>query len=286
MTQYLMLFVVTFFVATPSEAAGIELVVSTEPVAQGGISKISLKNLPSGSKVRGSWQGEPVEFFQTEKGEYDSLVGIDLKLMPGTYPLKVYIEPVGDPPLTVRKNLTVVAKDYGLQRLSLPERMVSLDAATIKRVREEGARFSALWHKRSRDRYWRGSFILPVSGEVSTPFGRRRMINDKPRSPHSGVDLRAALGQSVRAANHGRVALVGEFYFHGRAVVIDHGWGLYTMYFHLSEVYVAQGDFVEKESVLGLAGSTGRSTGPHLHWGVRLGGARVDPLALLRVTGE
>ncbi|MBW2722729.1 MAG: M23 family metallopeptidase, partial [Deltaproteobacteria bacterium] len=76
-----------------------------------------------------------------------------------------------------------------------------------------------------------------------------------------------------------------DFYFHGKAVVIDHGWGLYSMYFHLSQLNVAKGDFVGKNAVIGLAGSTGRATGPHLHWGIRLGGARVDPFALLRVTG-
>ncbi|MGD8686410.1 MAG: M23 family metallopeptidase, partial [Syntrophobacterales bacterium] len=121
-------------------------------------------------------------------------------------------------------------------------------------------------------------------GKLNTPFGLRRILNGEPRSPHSGVDLRAAEGEPIRAINHGKIVLVGEFYFHGKAVVIDHGWGLYSMYFHLSQLNVSKGDFVGKNAVIGLAGSTGRATGPHLHWGVRLRGARVDPFALLRAT--
>jgi murein DD-endopeptidase MepM/ murein hydrolase activator NlpD len=163
--------------------------------------------------------------------------------------------------------------------------MVTLDAVTLKRVRRESAEFKKLWDVYTPTRYWYGSFVRPVEGRLTTAFGLRRILNGEPRSSHSGVDLRAALGEPVRAANHGRVVLVGEFFFHGKAIVIDHGWGLYTMYFHLSEVNVSKGDLVGKNYVIGLAGATGRATGPHLHWGVRLGTARVDPFALLGAVG-
>ncbi len=277
--------VLTFCLTGQTSAGTIGLIEPTQPVAQGEVVQIVLKGLRNGSKVKGSWRGEPLEFFEIGEGEYGSLVGIDFRLTPGTYPLEVYVNSPGDSPLTYRRTLEVARKDFDEQHLSLPENMVNLDAATLKRVRKEGAKFSRLWYKQSPKRYWQGSFIRPVPGKRTTPFGLRRILNGEPRSPHSGVDLRAALGEPVRSANHGRVVLVGEYFFHGKAVVIDHGWGLYTMYFHLSQVNVSEGDFVGKKTVIGLAGSTGRATGPHLHWGVRLGGARVDPFALLRVTG-
>jgi hypothetical protein len=282
---------VVILVATPlclavqTQAGAIELIEPKQPVAQGDVARIVLKGLRNESKVKGSWRGEPLEFFKNDKGEYGSLVGIDLRLTPGSYPLEVQINSPGDRPQNLRTTVEVVKKDFGEQRLSLPENMVTLDPATLKRVKQEGAKFSRLWYKQSPKRYWRGSFTRPVTGKLTTPFGLRRLLNDEPRSPHSGVDLRAAVGEPVRSANHGRVVLVGEFYFHGKAVVIDHGWGLYTMYFHLSELKVSEGDLVGKQTVIGLAGSSGRATGPHLHWGVRLGGARIDPFALLRVTG-
>jgi murein DD-endopeptidase MepM/ murein hydrolase activator NlpD len=106
------------------------------------------------------------------------------------------------------------------------------------------------------------------------------MINGKPQSPHSGVDLEAEEGTPVLACNSGLVVLVDYHFFTGKSVILDHGWGLYSMYFHLSETLVKEGDRVSQGGTVGRVGSTGRSTNPHLHWGIRINGARVDPLSL------
>jgi len=266
-------------------AGDIRLIAPKEPVGQGGVVPIQLEGLAGEAEVKGLWQGQPVEFFKQGEEKFSSLLGIDLRLKPDTYPLEIQVEFPGNKPRVYRTRIEVVKTDYGVQRLTLPADMVTLDAVTLKRVRKEGAKFKKLWHVYTPKRHWHGNFVRPVEGRLTTAFGLRRILNGEPRSSHSGVDLRAALGEPVRAANHGRVVLVGEFFFHGKAIVMDHGWGLYTMYFHLSEVQVSKGDLVGKNYVIGLAGSTGRATGPHLHWGVRLGTARVDPFALLRATG-
>ena len=276
----------TFCLATQHPAGAAELIHPTQPLAQGEVARIMVKGLPDGSRIKGTWQGESLEFFKTDERDYLALVGVDLRLAAGTYHMEIHADTPEDRPYSWRRSLEVVTKDYGTQRLTLPENMVTLDAETLKRVKREGERFSNIWTKRTPKRYWHGSFVRPVPGKLTTPFGLRRILNGEPRSRHSGVDLRAAVGEPVRSANHGRIVLVGDFYFHGKAVVVDHGWGLYTMYFHLSQLTVSEGDLVGKRAAIGLAGSTGRATGPHLHWGVRLGGARVDPFALLRATGE
>jgi murein DD-endopeptidase MepM/ murein hydrolase activator NlpD len=276
----------SLFLMSQGAAEGAELIGPTDPVAQGEVLQLLLKGVKDGDKVKGLWREQPLEFFKLGEEEYGSLLGIDLRLSPGTYPLEVQVDSPVNSLQTSRINIKVVKKDYGVQRLTLPENMVTLDPATLKRVRKEAAKFSELWYKHTPKRYWHSSFVRPVPGKLSTPFGLGRILNGEPRSPHSGVDLRAKLSEPVRAANHGRIVLVGDFFFHGKAVVIDHGWGLYSMYFHLSKANVAEGDLVGKNYVIGLAGSTGRATGPHLHWGVRLGGARVDPFALMRATGE
>jgi len=255
------------------------------PVAQGEVARLVVQGVPAGTTVEGSWQGESVVFSPAADGKRGALIGVDLQLPCGTYPLEVRLRGKGENPITWRETIQVTAKDYGVEHLQLPERMVTLDPKTLERVREEEARFAALWGKRSPECYWSGPFLRPLPGSLLAPFGRVRFINDEPKSPHTGVDLRAALGEPVLASNRGKVALVGEFFFSGRAVVIDHGLGLYTMYFHLSEVKVKAGERVERGAVIGLAGATGRASGPHLHWGVRLGGARVDPFALVKVTG-
>jgi hypothetical protein len=267
-------------------AGAVEVVTPTGAVSQGEVARIVVREVPAGSAVEGLWQGEPLGFFARGEGEYVSLLGIDLQMRPGTYPLEVTVHAPGNRPATRRQSVEIAAKGYGVEHLRLPEHMVTLDPATLKRVSREKVRFDTLWDRVGTERHWRGRFIRPVPGKLLAPFGRRRILNGEPRSPHSGVDLRAGTGEPVRAANNGRVALVGEFFFAGRSVVVDHGLGLYTMYFHLSRATVAEGDLVERGETIGLAGSTGRATGPHLHWGVRLNGARVDPLVLLEVTGS
>jgi len=114
-----------------------------------------------------------------------------------------------------------------------------------------------------------------------TGFGARRVINGQPRAPHGGIDYSAPKGTPVVAANTGRVALVAEFFFPGRLVVLDHGLGLYTLYFHLDTVLASEGERIERGQALGTVGASGRATGPHLHFGAQVGAARVDPAALL-----
>ena len=160
--------------------------------------------------------------------------------------------------------------------------MVDLDPETERRAVSEAERLRTLYRTITPERLWRGAFTRPVGGtEPGTGFGSRRIINGKPRMPHGGTDYAAPTGTPVVAVNSGRVALVGDFFFPGRLVAIDHGLGLYTLYFHLDSVAVSQGDPVERGQTIGTVGATGRATGPHLHFGVHVAGARIDPATLL-----
>lgn len=171
---------------------------------------------------------------------------------------------------------------YPVQRLQVDESKVTLSQEDLERVRREQAMVAALWDRARGE----ARFSLPLSdplAEMPEPrsFGARRVFNDQPRSPHSGIDLPAATGTPVLAVADGTVALVGDLFFSGQSVFVDHGGGLVSMSFHLSEIDVAQGAEVERGQRLGAVGSTGRSTGPHLHLGLRWYGARIDPTLLL-----
>ncbi len=229
-------------------------------------------------QVRGTFAGKDVPFLPARQGKvWYALLGIDLNMVPGRYPIALEI---GFPEGVRRKFKVIIPvrdREFPEEHLTLPRKMTELDEAALKRVRDDSAAFSKIWSQKSNERFLNGSFERPVPGDVTSGFGLRRVINGEPKSPHTGQDLRAASGEAVRAANAGRIVMVRDCFFSGKSVVIDHGSGIYSMYFHLSEYKVKPGDKVEKGQVIGQAGMTGRSTASHLHWGFRLLGARVNP---------
>src|SRR5262249_28752592 len=129
-------------------------------------------------------------------------------------------------------------------------------------------------------------FVRPVDAPANSAFGSRSVFNGQPRSPHPGADFLSPAGTPVKAANAGRIVLADDLYYTGGTVIIDHGLGVFSLFAHLSAIDVHDGDMVVAGQVLGNVGATGRVTGPHLHWSVRINGARVDPLSLLSVLGS
>ncbi len=235
-------------------------------------------------QVEGSFGGRPLLFFSYGE-EHAALAGIDLGAKPGKMGWRVGIV---DPPGASRKaagTMVIRSRKFPVERLTLPKFMVDLDPGSERRAAAEAARLRALYETVTPERLWHGRFTRPVGGDgPGQGFGSRRIINGQPRMPHAGVDFGADRGVPVVAANRGRVALVGDFFFAGRFVVLDHGLGLYTLYFHLDRVDVGEGALVDRSEPIGAVGATGRATGPHLHWGAQLGLARVDPLALLSLS--
>jgi murein DD-endopeptidase MepM/ murein hydrolase activator NlpD len=132
---------------------------------------------------------------------------------------------------------------------------------------------------------WTGAFVRPVEAPANSAFGTRSILNGQPRSAHGGADFSSPAGTPVRAANAGRVMLAGDLYYTGGTVVIDHGLGVVSLFAHLSAIDAREGATVAAGEVVGRVGATGRVTGAHLHWTVRVGGARVDPLSLLAMLG-
>lgn len=171
---------------------------------------------------------------------------------------------------------------YSVQRLEIKDRSrVDLSPENLARVQRENALIGKLWGRQGKPR-----FSLPLGAPLEKMpaggrFGAKRIINGEPRSPHTGADYAVPQGTPVLAVEDAAVALAGEFFFSGNAVFLDHGNGLISMYFHLHEVFVEQGDEVSRGRPIGAVGSTGRSTGPHLHFGIRWQGERVDPALLL-----
>jgi hypothetical protein len=254
-------------------------------VKQGKVYSIRVFGLASLKSIYVEFQGVRFPMASGEKkGVYEGLIGIDMNTRPATYPVKIVGTDEGGGAYLNPCSLKVEKVDFGVQKLSLPSSMVDLDTKTLERVNQEARQLKVLFQVFRNERLWRGAFIRPVEGEISGAFGLSRIINGERRSQHTGVDLQAEEGTPVLACNSGTIVLVDQLFFSGKSVILDHGWGLFSMYFHLSETEVKEGDRVNQGAMLGRVGSTGRSTKPHLHWGVRMNGARVDPLSLPGVT--
>lgn len=183
----------------------------------------------------------------------------------------------------IKGKINVMAVDFPVENLTLPPEKVFLSEEDLKRAEKEKELLDNIWVQVTQERLWSGDFIEPAEGREGSAFGLRRIINGEERSPHTGRDVIADEGAQVFAANRGRVVFTGELFFGGNSIIIDHGLGLYSMYFHLSKILTKKDDLVEKGQKIGLIGSTGRASGPHLHWGLRLLNARIDPLSLKRL---
>ena len=261
---------------------GVRVSVTPPNPQPGDVLLLQLSGVPP--DVRAEWDGRPLVLFPAASG-WAALVGIDLEVRPGPVGWRVTRPSAAKNGGALAAGaVTVRARTFPTQQLTLPKGMVDLDAATLARVESERGELKAALAEVTPERLWRGPFRVPLEGGQPTGgFGLRRLINGQPRSPHTGYDWAAPSGTPVLAANAGRAALVTEHFFAGRHVVVDHGLGLFTLYYHLTETRVAAGDPVAAGQVIGTVGATGRVTGPHLHFAVLLGGARVDPEALLRL---
>jgi murein DD-endopeptidase MepM/ murein hydrolase activator NlpD len=233
--------------------------------------------------VEARWEGHGVPFVH-RGAVWVTVVGVDLDAKPGAHVAALTLRYDDGRTRKASDTVTVKAKQFPTTQLTVEDRYVELSAEDATRASREAQETDAIYATLTPESYWSEPFVAPIDGaRDGRNFGHRRVFNGRPRARHSGADLRADVGTPVYAANRGRVVLAQNLFYSGNAVFIDHGLGLYSIYLHLSKIEVAPGTIVERGQRLGLAGATGRVTGPHLHWGVRIVDARVDPFSLLKL---
>ncbi len=269
---------VTLFSIGVTSWAGVpKVLLSPAKPGPGDIVIVTVKDVAG--PVEGKFNDKKL-YFRAANGSFTAVLGIDLYTEPGDYTLAITAQDK-----VLSRQVSVVKKKYPVQKLTLPKDMVELSPENEARADREQKKVAAIWPNET-GQVWLGNFVNPREGEISTKFGLRRVINGITKNPHSGVDVAAEEGQEVHAPNNAVVTMVDNQFYSGNSVILDHGQGIYTMFFHLSKVLVQEGQQVKKGEVIALVGSTGRSTGAHLHWGVRMQGARVDPLELIRLKLE
>jgi len=218
--------------------------------------------------------------FRLDATRWQALLGIDIDTKPGSYMVSFEATSAGQS-ITAATELSVMPGQFGKRVLRVDDAFVNPPQPAIARIMREAAELEQLWTHSEPQRLWSDGFLRPVPGRANGAFGSRSIFNGVARQPHGGADFLSPAGTPIHAPNSGRVVLARDLYFTGNTVVIDHGLGVFSLLAHLSVVDVHQGEVVTRGQTVGQVGATVRVTGPHLHWAVRMNGARVDPLAVL-----
>ena len=269
--------------------AGTSLHLSAPESSQGSLLLLELKSTKAFAEVRGEWGGRSVPLWSESANENQrkGLLAVDLEKEPGEYELKLTGQTAGGEKVSCSAMVTVRKGQFATEKLQVGKQFVEPSPEQIKRADEERQKLRDIFDRVTPERLWDGKFRIPLDGVTTgSNFGRRRILNGNPGSPHGGADLPGATGTPVHSAQRGLVVLAEGLFFAGNTVVVDHGLGIYTFYGHLSEIDVKAGDRVEAGTVLGKVGATGRVTGPHLHWGLTVERARVNPLQLVKLLGS
>jgi murein DD-endopeptidase MepM/ murein hydrolase activator NlpD len=249
---------------------------------QGTVVQLTVPDEPGVKSVEIVWDMKKVPFF-LEENTWRTIIGVDLDTKPAEHKADVLFT-MSDGRVDKRSAvIQVVAKKYPTTQLKVADKYVELSKTDLARANRESRETEAIYAKMTPEMLWMTPFSVPIDGETGTNFGHRRVFNGEPRAPHAGADLRAKTGTPIHATNRGRVVLAKNLFFTGNTVILDHGLAIYSLYAHLSRIDVKVGDIISNGRQLGLSGATGRVTGPHLHWGMRVQGARVDPFTLVNL---
>jgi len=237
-------------------------------------------------QLTGLLSGEPLHFTRDSTGAFVAFAGVPVEAH-GTLSLPLAIQRAdGMDSLVV--HIPITSAHFGMEELSVdPKFTQKPDSALAARIAREAEAIREAWQETHRTpRLWHDSFQRPRPSRITSVFGTGREFNGVLQSRHLGTDFDGSVGSTIRASNTGVVTLVGDFYYSGNIVVINHGGGIATAYLHMSKVLVSLGDTVSRGQLIGLVGSTGRVTGPHLHWIAKYGAISVNPMSLLAVTAE
>jgi murein DD-endopeptidase MepM/ murein hydrolase activator NlpD len=232
--------------------------------------------------AEGRWLEQTVPF-DVVNGRLLGMGAVERERRAGIYPLTVVVRFADGTSKTIIRRLPVRAVSFPRQQLTVDPRYVHLSKEDLARVAEDNALLNKVYAAGEKRRLWGGVFAKPAEGRWSSEYGVSRVFNGEERSYHKGLDIATGAGVEVHCCNSGKVVLARDLFFSGNTVIVDHGHNIFSGYMHLSEVWVKEGQEIHTGEIVGLTGATGRVTGPHLHWMLRVNGAACNPAGLLEM---
>ena len=266
---------------TPAAASDLAITLRQGPVYPGDVVRVTVRAPEDVWAIAATWQEREIPLVRQADGAWDALIGIDIAGEAGPRNLRLRASHTNGSATEATHEVVVTHRTLRTRRIRVNPKFVTPPASELARIKAESDLLNALFSTTSPDRHWAPEAVRPVEGVAVSGFGVTTILNGQPGGPHNGLDLAAPTGTPISAPAAGVVIYARDLYYTGNTVIVDHGQGLYSTMAHMSAMDVREGDAVAKGTLLGKVGATGRVTGPHLHWGVRLHGARVDPLSFI-----
>ena len=278
-SRAVMLLVTTLAISTPLAAQELSIDLRSRGTQPGDAVAVTITTPSSVTALTVTAFGARWPAYRVDDTTWRALIGIDLERKPGPYVLSVATGAAQS--LTATRSFTVEPKQFPRRVLTVAPDFVNPPPAQLARIEKDSEFLRSVYAHSASEPEWRGGLTRPVTEPANSSFGTRSVFNGEPRSPHSGTDFLSPAGTPIHAPAAGRVLAARDLFFTGNTIVIDHGLGVYSMLAHLSRIDVREGQTIAQGDRVGLVGATGRVTGAHLHWALRVGSARVDPLSVL-----
>lgn len=267
---------------------------SSLEVVDGSVLLINVKLPPSAKDgaISGKFEEIGLPFFKIDEATYQAVLGVPFNHKPGSANVVVKFlalcpEELGSgctrEPQTLELSVQISDGQYPSEILRVDGKHVNPEKKYLPRIQRERAQIGEIYRRITQEKYWSGPFQLPIQSPVTSQFGTKRVFNSELKGFHGGLDLKASPGTPVQAAASGSVALSKNLFYTGNTVILDYGYGIFTVYTHLSKLKVKEGSQVKIGDLLGLSGKTGRVTGPHLHWQAVIHKEKVNPIELTKV---
>ena len=272
---YSLLFIFpTLASAEPHQGSGAIVSLDFQSIPQGhvGIVHVTGEDI---SEVRAVFQERVYYFYQDSPTSFTGLLSADMESETQPYPMQVWVKYVDGTAEKIDQNVEVSSGGYGSYELAVPASMMPLLEPEINTAETE--KLFNIMTRFTPERYWAGGFTVPNTNEFIAWFGTWRLYNGTYWYRHTGVDIKVGVGNTIAATAGGRVMLSEMMPIRGNYVLIDHGWGVYSGYAHMSERFVVPGQWVQQGDIIGLSGMTGRTSGAHIHWEMAVGGVWIDP---------
>lgn len=263
------------------ESGDLKIEKPNDGIVPGGLFLVSVESASPIQSIHGEFQNHQISFYPN-KNKYSALVGVEYATPAGEVAFTLTIQQASG---TEKTELPIVikAKEFASEALQVPPRTIAPTKKDLVQIKRDIAALKTVYARRTPEQFWDPPALLPVENIITSQYGTFRVYNRHKLNPHLGTDFRAPSGTPVIAPMSGYVALARKLFFTGYTVILDHGYGLFTVYGHLSELKAKEGRPLKKGELLGLSGATGRASGPHLHWGVNLHGTKIDPVEMIQL---